>query len=77
MLRNLTTGRYLCFHKHCLTNLNAYLNIYSRETIFLLKGNSAMQFNYWNDDSENLKDLERIKVLITSHVKVMEQWPSG
>ena len=38
--------RTVCFHKHRHTNLNAYLNIYSRESIFLLKGNSAIQFNY-------------------------------
>ena len=25
---------------------------YSHESIFLLKGNSVFQFNYWNDDSE-------------------------
>ena len=52
MLRNLTIGRYLCFHKHRRRNLKAYLNIYSRESIFLLKGNLAIQFNHWNDDSE-------------------------
>ena len=70
MLRNLTIGRYLWFHKHWHRNLNAYLSIYSRGGIFLLKNNSAIQFNYWNDDSENLKGLERMEVLITSHVKV-------
>ena len=58
MLRNLTLRRYLRFHKHGCQNLNAYLNIYFREGIFLLKGNSAIQFNYWNNDSE--KGLERM-----------------
>ena len=58
MLHNLTLRRYLRFHKHGRKNLNAYLNIYFREGIFLLKGNSAIQFNYWNNDSE--KGLERM-----------------
>ena len=58
MLHNLTLRRYLRFHKHGRKNLNAYLNIYFREVIFLLKGNSAIQFNYWNNDSE--KGLERM-----------------
>ena len=49
------SGWYLCFHKHRSRNLNAYLNIYPRESIFLLKGNSAIQFNYCNYDSEKFK----------------------
>ena len=28
---------------------------YSLESIFLLKGNSAIKFNHWNDNSEKLK----------------------
>ena len=51
MLRNLTIGRYLCFHKHWRRNLNTYLNIYSRESIFLLKGK--------NNDSEKIKGLRK------------------
>ena len=70
ILYNLTIGRYLYFHKHRCRNLIAYLNIYSRESIFLLKGNSAIQFNYWNDDSEKFKGFRQNKVLITSHLKV-------
>ena len=62
MLHNLTIGRYPCFHKHRRTNLSAYLNIYPRESLFLLKGNSAIL--------KNLKALERMEVLIISHVKV-------
>ena len=46
MLRNLTKGWYLCCHKHERRNLNAYPNIYSRESIFLFKGNSTIRFNY-------------------------------
>ena len=68
MLRNLTIERYLCFHKHRRTNHNAYLNIYSRKSFFLLKGNSAIWFSYRNDISE--KDLERNEVSITSLMKV-------
>ena len=33
----LTIGRYLHFHKYRRRNLNTNLNIYSRESIFLLK----------------------------------------
>ena len=55
MLHKLTIGRYLFFHKHRRANLDGYANIYSIESIFLLKGNSAIQFNYWNDDSKNIK----------------------
>ena len=51
MLRNLTIGRYLCFQKHRPRNLNTYLNIYSRESIFLLKGK--------NDDSEKIRGLRK------------------
>ena len=52
MLRNLTIRRYLCFHKHRRTNLNAYLNIYSRQS-------SAIRFGYWNGDSEKFKDFRK------------------
>ena len=33
-------------------NLNVRLSIYSCGSIFLFKENSAVQFNYWNDDLE-------------------------
>ena len=59
MLRNLTIGRYLHFNKHQRENLNAYLNIYSRESTFRLKGNEAIQFNYWNDHSEKFKGFRK------------------
>ena len=59
MLRNLTIERSLRFHKHWRTNLNAYLDIYFLESIFLLKGNSAIQFSYWNDDSEKFKGFRK------------------
>ena len=54
MLQNLTIGRYLCFYKH-RRNLNAYF----RESIFLLKGNSAIQCNCSNDDSEKFKGFRK------------------
>ena len=59
MLRNLTIGRYLSFQKHWSTNLSAYLNIYSRGSFFLLKGNSAIWFSYRNDDSEKFKGFRK------------------
>ena len=59
MLRNLTIGKYLCFHKHRRTNITAYLNIYSRETFFLLKENSVIRFSYWNDDWEKFKEFRK------------------
>ena len=52
------------------TNLNAYRNIYSRESIFLLKGNSVTSLITEIMIPKNLKDLERMEVLITSHEKV-------
>ena len=55
MLCNLVIVSYICFHKHMGRILNAYLNMDSCENIFLLKGNSAIQFNYWNDHSEKFK----------------------
>ena len=70
MLRGLTIGRYLCFHKYRCRNLNTYLNIYSHESIFLLKGNPAIRFNHWNDDSEKFKGFRKNEVLIISHLKV-------
>ena len=53
MLRNLTRARYLCFRKLWRINLNTYLNVYSSESFFLLKGNSAIRFSYWNDNSKD------------------------
>ena len=40
-----------------VTNLNVYPNIYSLESIFLLKGNSTIWFNCQNDDLKKLKGL--------------------
>ena len=59
MLRNLPIGRYLNFHKYRRRNFNAYLHIDSRESIFLLKGNSAIQFDYWSDNSEKFKGFRK------------------
>ena len=60
MLRNVTKDwRYLCFLKHRRTNIGAYLNIYSRGSFTLLKGNSAIGFNYWNDNSEKFKGFKK------------------
>ena len=59
MLRNLTKECYLCLHKDRHRNLNTYPNIYPRESIFLLKGNSTIQFNYRNDRLEKIKDLRK------------------
>ena len=65
MLRNLTIGRYLCFHKNRRRNLNVYF----RESFFLLKGNSATSLIIEIMIEKNLKGLERMEVLITSHEK--------
>ena len=51
-------------------NLTIGRQIYSRERTLLLKKNSAIQVNYWNDDSEKLKGFRNIVVLIASHGKV-------
>ena len=57
MLPNLTIGRYQCILRH--QNLSVYLylliNIYSCESILLLKENSAIR--YWKDDPEKFKGL--------------------
>ena len=71
MLHNLIIGRYLCFHKHWHTDLNAYLNICSRERIFLLKGIQQSSLIIGTMIQRNLiKGVERMEVLITSYVKV-------
>ena len=71
MLGNLTIGRYLCFHKHRRTNLSAYLNIYSRESFFFLRGIQQSGLDIEMMIQKNLKGLERMEVLITSHMKVL------
>ena len=45
---------------------------YSRESFFLLKGNSAIRFSYWNDDSEKFKGFRKYGGFdyIPSHIKV-------
>ena len=46
MLRNLTKGRTYAFTNIGVKiSMHIYLNIYSRESIFFLKGDSAIQFN--------------------------------
>ena len=45
MLLNLTIGRYLCFQKYRRKGLDGNLNIYSGESFFLSKGNSAIWCN--------------------------------
>ena len=65
MLRNLTIRRQLCFHKHRRANRNAYLNIYSQESLFLLEGNSTVQFIEMVIQ-KIFMGLERMEVLITS-----------
>ena len=70
MLRNLTKAwRYLCFQRHQHTNLNVYLNIPVKVSFFW-KG--IYQFGLVTEmmTQKNLKDLERMEVLITSHMKV-------
>ena len=59
MPRNLTIRWYLCFQEHRRRDLNADQSIYSCESILLLKGNSAIQFDYWNDDSEKFKGFKK------------------
>ena len=71
MLRNLTKAwRYLCFQRHRRANLNAYL--YIPVKFFLLKGDSAMRYSYWKDDSEKFKGSRRDGGFdyIPSHMKV-------
>ena len=54
-LRNSTKGLHLSCHKHHCRDLNAYPNIYHRESIFLSNRNSKIWSNYQNDNSENLE----------------------
>ena len=69
MIHNLTIGWYLCFHKHWHTNLNAYLNIYSCESFFW-RGIEQSALVIEMMIQKNLKALERMEVLIASHMKV-------
>ena len=67
----MTTGRYLCFHKHRCRNLNAYLNIYSRESIFLLKGTQESSSMIEIMIQRKFKGFRKNGgFAITSHVKV-------
>ena len=70
MLRTLTIERYQCFQKHRLRNLNAYLNIYSLESTFIWKGIQQSSLVTEMTIQKNLKGLERMEILTTSHVKV-------
>ena len=49
-----------------------WISKYSRENFFLLKGNSAIRFSYWNDDSEKLNGFRKNGSFdyIPSHMKV-------
>ena len=62
---------YLAATNIAVTNLIAYRNIYSRESIFYLKRNSTICFNYGNDDLKKFKGRrERMEVLISFRLKV-------
>ena len=67
MLRNLTKAwRYLCFQRHRRKNLNAYLNIPVKVSFFW-KGIQQSGLVIEMMIQKNLKGLERMEVLITSH----------
>ena len=64
MLCNLTERWHLCCQKHWCTNVNAYPNIYSYESICFFKGNLTIQFNH--DDLAQAK--KEIVVLLTVYM---------
>ena len=67
MLRNLTKAwRYLRFQRHRGKNLNAYLNIPVKVSFFW-KGIQQSGLVIEMMIQKNLKGLERMEVLITSH----------
>ena len=69
MLRNSTIGRYLCFYKHWRTNLSPYLNIPMKASFFW-KGIQYSSLIIEMMIQKNLQDLEKMMVLIASHVQV-------
>ena len=70
MLRNLTKAwRYLCFQRHRRTNLNAYPNIPVKVSFFW-KGIHQSGLVIEMMIQKNLNGLERMEILITSHMKV-------
>ena len=67
MLRNLTKAwRYLYFRRYRRTNLSAYLNIPVKVSLFW-KGIQQSGLVIEMMIQKNLKGLERMEVLITSH----------
>ena len=46
LLHTTTKGWYLCCYKYRCGNLYVYPNINSRESRFLFRGNSSIQFNH-------------------------------
>ena len=70
MLRNLTKGwRYLCFQRHRRTNLSVYLNLPVKVSFFW-KGINQSGLVIETVIQKNLKGLERMEALITSHIKI-------
>ena len=53
MSRTLIKQCYFCCYKYRLRNLNVYLNIYSRESSFLFRGNQTIQFNHKKHEQTN------------------------
>ena len=69
MLRNFTKAwQYLCFQRQQCTNLDAHLNIHGKVSFFW-KGIQEFNLIIEKMIQKNLKGLERMEVLITSHIK--------
>ena len=69
MLLNLTIGRYLCYHKHRRTNLNAQQDIPLKASFFWKRIQQSGLITEMMIQKK-LKGLERMEVSITSIVKV-------
>ena len=67
MLCNLTSRRYLCFHKHRRKNFQAYLNIPVKPS-FLWKRIQQSSLIIEMKTQKNLKGVQRMEVLIAFHV---------
>ena len=68
MLRNSTIGRFLCFYKHWRTNRSPYLNIPMKASFYW----KEIQYSSLIIEmmiQKNLQDLEKMLVLIASHVQ--------
>ena len=63
MLRTMINGWYLCCYKYQCRNLNVYPNIDSRESSFLYRGNSAIQFNHKKQTNKAAPHGLRAKVM--------------